>query len=396
MSSSKERTVYILTVIFSVIYLFAAHRTAVAHLGDLTGEDAAQFLKAKVISITERSENDIGIEGLENSTEINIEFEAKITDGQRKGETVTAYQNLSPLIPIDYKEVEKNDRVLLIDTEIYGFTGEAQHEWYFAEYIRIDKIILLGVLFFICLIIFGRKKGLSTVLSLVFTCVAVFAAFIPAILSGHNIYLWSIMTCAFIILMTLLLVNGANEMSLSAGLGCLGGVLLSGLLTSVMGSIIKLTGYMDEHSIYLMYLNEDRPIDLRAIIFGAIIVGAVGAIMDVAVNIAASLHEIYVKVPSSTPVSLFRSGLTIGRDIMGTMSNTLVLAYIGSSLCSVLLIVAYNGASLDYLFNRETIIVELLQALVGSFGMLLTIPLTAFFSGVLYPKRRIRGRTTES
>ena len=154
-----------------------------------------------------------------------------------------------------------------------------------------------------------------------------------------------------------------------------------------MDNIIKLTGYVDENSVYLVYLNEENPIDLKAIIFSSIIIGAIGAIMDVAVDISVALKEIADKVKDSSFHSIVKSGLTIGRDILGTMSTTLILAYIGSSLSVVLLLVAYNS-SLTYLFNREMIVVEILQALVGSLGILFTIPLTSIICGILYTRNK--------
>ena len=209
-----------------------------------------------------------------------------------------------------------------------------------------------------------------------------FVTLIPAILNGKNIYFWSIITCIFITVMTLLLVNGANIKSLSAGIGCVCGVLVSGLIVLMIRGSIKLTGLLEEEWVYLHTLNPDKPIDLKAVIFAMIIVGAVGAVMDVAMSIASSLYEIHEKSPALSSRELLKSGLTIGRDIMGTMANTLVLAYIGSSLTCVLLLVSYS-ANVTQIVNRELVTVEILQALAGSLGILSALPLTAAVSTFL-------------
>ena len=133
-------------------------------------------------------------------------------------------------------------------------------------------------------------------------------------------------------------------------------------------------------------MNPENPIDLKAIIFGAIVIGAMGAIMDVAMSISSALYEMREKYAATNFTQLFSSGMTIGRDIMGTMANTLVLAYIGGSLSIVLLLITYSSSVLD-LLNREMVIVEMLQAIVGSMGILLTLPLTAFVAGILYSKK---------
>ena len=104
------------------------------------------------------------------------------------------------------------------------------------------------------------------------------------------------------------------------------------------------------------------------------------------VNIAAALHEVASKIEKPSFRELFKSGVTISRDIIGTMSNTLILAYIGSSLCSVLLIIYNNSFSMTNLFNKENIIVELLKIIVGSFGILSALPLTSAISAIFYSK----------
>lgn len=119
---------------------------------------------------------------------------------------------------------------------------------------------------------------------------------------------------------------------------------VSGLLTVVMDSIIRLTGWLEEDSINLYMLNPHGHIDLKAIIFASIIIGAIGAIMDVAMSVASALYELKVNLPNASAKDLYRSGITIGRDMMGTMANTLVLAYIGSSLSMTLLMIAYTSS----------------------------------------------------
>ena len=148
-----------------------------------------------------------------------------------------------------------------------------------------------------------------------------------------------------------------------------------------MDGVLKLTGYVDENSIYLKQLN--MAIDLKAIIFAGILIGAVGAIMDVSIDIASSLSEVSSKMEKPSFGEIVKSGFNIGKDIMGTMTNTLILAYIGSSL-SIVLLLTSSSHSLVYLFNLEMITVEILQAVVGSIGILTTIPLTSIIAAGLY------------
>jgi uncharacterized membrane protein len=154
-----------------------------------------------------------------------------------------------------------------------------------------------------------------------------------------------------------------------------------------MDKVLFLSGIVDEHSRYIANLPVEIPINLKAIIFAGIIIGAMGAIMDVAMSISSSLWEVKEKAGSIDFKTLFRSGLTIGRDIMGSMANTLILAYIGTSLSVVLILSVYSSSFLS-LFNTEMIVVEILQALAGSLGLLFALPLTAFFCSVFYLRKK--------
>ena len=164
---------------------------------------------------------------------------------------------------------------------------------------------------------------------------------------------------------------------------------MAAILEVLFSHILQLTGIIDEHSIYLGYLDSGVVIDLKSLIFGMIVVGAMGAVMDVAMDISSALHELHYRAPDLSFGELYKSGITIGRDVMGTMANTLVLAYIGSSLCTILLLITYSS-SLRELFNRENIIVELLQALIGSSAILLTMPLTSAICSFLYTNKSFR------
>ena len=304
--------------------------------------------------------------------ERKINFSAEIIKGENKGKSVDAVQIIDNVYSVGTIPVEKGDELFLYSSEENGKTF-----WYAGEYYRSGKIGLLGIFFCLAVILFGKKKGFNTILSLFFTCAAIFAVFVPSILSGKNPYIFSCLTCLYTIIVTLALVDGYSKKSFSAAFGCMGGVLLAGFATVLMGSFMKMTGFLDDDSLYVYLMNPDKPIDLNAILFSANIIGALGATMDVSMSISSSLFELKEKAPNLSFKEVFYSGIKIGQDIMGTMANTLVLAYIGSSLSTVLLFVSYQSSLLQ-LLNREIIIAELLQALSGSVGILLTIPISTF------------------
>lgn len=373
----KERIVLAVALIVSILYIFIGNKMAMKNNKFFEDNTKLDYPKAEVTRILERTETPLNIEGLENQYNTDITFEAQITSGEHKDELVIAVQNISTYVTGTVDEVKAGDKVLLFNETTY----DNESKWYFVEYSRTSAIIVLGVLFFGLILIFGKTKGVKTIISLVITCLSIFLVFIPAVLGGQNIYFWTILTCAVITFSTVMIVYGYSKKTLATALGCIGGVLVAGLLTLIMNGALKLTGFVDEDAIYLNQLNAS--IDLKAIIFGGILIGALGAIMDVSIDIASSLSEVSAKLEKPDFKTIIKSGFNIGKDIMGTMTNTLILAYIGSSLSVVLLLTASNN-SFAYLFNLEMIVVEILQALVGSIGILTTIPLTSVVCAGLY------------
>lgn len=374
----KEKIVFISAIIISIIYIVIANRVAMKNNKFFKDALKTDYPKAKITRVMETKVTPFQIDGLSDQFNKDIIFEARMLSGKDKGTSVIATQNISSYITGTIEEVKEGDVVLLYNGTTNDGTGT---NWYFVEYSRTTAIIVLGAIFLALILLFGKFKGVKTIIALVTTCLAIFIAYIPAILGGQNIYAWTIVTCAFITFSTVLIVYGYSKKTISTALGCIGGVLVAGLLTLIMNGLLKLTGFVDENAIYLYQLNES--IDLKAIIFGGILIGAIGAIMDVSIDISSSLFEVADKMEKPDFKTIMKSGFNIGKDIMGTMTNTLILAYIGSSLSEVLLLTASNN-SLSRVMNLEMIVVEMLQALVGSIGLLTTIPLTSLACAVLY------------
>jgi len=371
---------YALIVVFAMLFLFFGNMIASRNMiiGTMPEEFRPIVERARVAQILDVLEDDVDFfwGGLLTKT---ILFEAELMSGDERGRIVRAWQ----AIPEEFfgieTPVEDGDRILIT---------QQGDEWYFENHIRANYIIFLGAAFIALLLIFGRTKGLSTLLSLGFTCVAVFAVFIPAILSGMNIYLSAIIVCTFIVVITLFLLNGVNKKSIAAIIGCLGGVLAAGLLTLLMNNLMRLTGLTGQETIQLVWLTTENPIDLNALIFAGILIGAVGAIMDVALSLSSALHELKLNAKDMSFIQLYKSGITIGKDVIGATTNTLVLAYIGGSL-TVILLMTTQTFSANELFNSQYVIVEFMQALIGTMGLILAMPLTALVCAALFTGKKV-------
>ncbi len=380
----SKQTVYQITAVFVSALLILFANLYVADGGSIfKGEMEGETVRCEVIRVIDTKTQNVSGE----NEFVTVHFKARALNTDLRGKTLDVIQDIDKTYVFSPKEVEQGDKIL-----VESYTQNAEKHYYFGDYVRITPLLWLLIIFCILIIVFSRMQGLKTVISLGFTCLSVFVVLIPAILNGHNIYLWSILVCVFMTVMTLCIISGFNVKALCAGIGCICGVLCAGLVVLISDVFLKMTGLLEEESVYLVQLYPDNPINLKAIIFAMIIVGAVGAVMDVSMSISSSLYELKLKSPDITPTELMKSGFTIGRDMMGTMANTLVLAYIGSSLTSVLLLVSYN-ANLEQVLNKEMIVAEILQALAGSLGMLLTLPLTSAVCAAIYFRIKKEGKS---
>jgi len=375
--------VWTMTFVISFALLYFGNKIVSDGL-DTFQSEGAYTVKAMVDHLESVEQDDYAMSEDLVYTNTSQYFYAKALNGSFKGEMLLAVQtsdNYTSSNP--EKTIEPGDKVILYN---YG-TKEGAADWVFGGYARFEPVFILLIVFCGLLILFGKTKGINTIVSLTFTVLAVFAVFVPSVLAGYNIYVMSILTCVYTIVMTLIITNGVSQKSFTTILGCTFGVLLAAILELLFDRIMQLTGVLDEHSIYLQYLSSGVEINLRALIFAMVVIGAMGAVMDVAMDISSALAEVHHHAPQLSFMELVKSGLTIGRDVMGTMANTLVLAYIGSSLCSILLLITYS-TSLMELLNRESIAVEIMQSLIGSTAILLTIPLTSLVCAFLYTREK--------
>lgn len=383
----QDVLLWLLVLFISFFCLFLGHHLVTHHLDILRPQHP--MAKAMVVEVLETDKKEAVASEMAGETKI-INFRAKLLESGMEGQIIESKQYLDPMfIGSNFiKIVEKGDKVYLSSPKEMGSTGDM--DWHFTDYYRLDKIFVLLAVFALLLLVIGRIKGLSTLVSLAFTFGFVFFVFVPAVMSGRNIYVWAVITCIYVISMTLLLIHGFSQKTLVTLLSCVLGTLLAAAISFYMKKSLALTGMIDEDATYLLLLNKENPLDLTAIIFSTIIIGAMGAIMDVAMDISASLHELHKNAPNLSMRDMAYSGMNIGCDVVGTMANTLVLAYIGSSLAGIILLIASSN-SLTHLLNREVLIVEMLQAVVGSLAILLTMPISVLMSCLIYhhwPKRR--------
>jgi uncharacterized membrane protein len=205
--------------------------------------------------------------------------------------------------------------------------------------------------------------------------------FLPAILSRYNVYLFLAISCLYIIVTSLLITYGYNKKTLSAGLGIISGIIVAVIIMFVSERLLYITGLSSD----LFFLNASsttNQLDIKSIIFSIIIIASLGAIMDVGISIASAIYELKQHNNNLSFLDLVKAGNNIGKDITGTMVNTLILAFIGSSFINMIMLLSYERNILVAI-NREDFILELFQPLIGSFGIIVTIPITVLISSFI-------------
>lgn len=328
-----------------------------------------ESFKAKVIEAGGSYERDNGSGGKETVQDVKV----KILEGKNKDEkfstTYVLTYDLDNKI-IGYKLREGN-------TVFVNFSEEnGKVKVSIQDIVRQNYLIGLVIFFFASIILIGRKKGLKSIIGLVITVLAIFFILVATIFKGYNAILVSIGTSFLIIVLTFAIIGGWNKKTFSAALGTLGGVVLAGVIASITGYLAQLSGAGKEEAIMLSVASKDVVFNFRELLFAEIIVSALGACMDVGMSISSSLSELKMKNPSMTGKELFKSGMNIGGDMIGTMTNTLILSFIGSSLVLVLL---YMSSSVKFtdVINIEAIATEAVCAIAGSIGIVYTVPITA-------------------
>ena len=311
------------------------------------------------------------------------ELELRILSGEHKDEIMTVTNYMSALFNVD---VQQGDRIIVrIMTDENGS--------YYASVFNYDRGIVLGgflLVFFVLLAALGGKKGLGALAGLLLTLGCIWFILIPCLLRGVPAIPVTIAVSAVSAAAGLIFLNGYSKKTFCAVCGCVGGVLAAGIAAAVAGTLSPMNGFNMQEAENLILYGADEGLKVSGLLVCGVLISALGAVMDVALGIASSVCEMKKQNPDASAGSLFRSGMQIGKDAMGTMANTLILAFAGSSLNMLILVQTYDIPFLQ-LINTDSIALEVVQSVAGSVGILLTVPLVAFISARLMARRKKAG-----
>jgi len=307
----------------------------------------------------------------------NIGFQAlkiEILEGQFKGEIVKATNNLLGQLEID--EMYEPGNIIIAGLQVKD--NQIRNAVAVSLYRQGNEALLFG-LFVLLLILFARFIGLRALLSFVGSLYIIWTFLLPGLLKGYHPMLLSSLILALLTFVIIFSIAGFTKKGLSAFIGTLSGLFITIAITYFFGSRFGLMGMTASYAQTLAFSGH-LDLNMRDIFYAAIIIGASGAAMDIAMDVAASMQEVKDKKPEITITELIQSGFTVGSAVIGTMTTTLLLAYSGGYLTLLMLFVSKNS-SLVRILNLKVVAAEIMRTLIGSIGLVLVAPITAIVAG---------------
>lgn len=305
----------------------------------------------------------------------------KILEGRFKGETADAVNMLSGSLESD-KIFEKGD----VAQVVVSYNEDGILSVTMTDHFRMGAELLLAGMFVLLLVLFAGRTGLRAVYSFIITILSIWKIMVPAFLRGINPIWCGILITVFLTVLIIFLVYGWDRRTLAASSGALLGVLVTCVIGCIFTDLFKIHGAVMAYSETLLYAGY-QDLNLTRIFMSGIFIGASGAMMDLAVDITSAVQEVIRKKPEIGWKEAAGSGMNVGRAAMGTMTTTLLLAYSGGYIALLMTFMA-QGTPIDHIFNYKYVAAEILDTVVGSFGLVTVAPFTALTSAVLLTRRR--------
>lgn len=341
----------------------------------LTSAQKRLFAVAKVTDIlSDNATPDTWTEGRRIGMQ---ELEVMVLTGEHKGSVLETINYLNAYYNVDAK---LGTRVIVrLD---YNDAGEL-YVVSISNYDRSSILMIALIAFAIFMILIGGKQGARTLFGLLFTLLNLWYILIPLVLKGVSPVLATILIATYTSAGVLLMLTGYTKKTLCALLGCVGGVVTAGIFAWVITKLTPMNGFNMSEAEELVVRASDSPIKISGLLISAILLSTLGALMDTSMSIASALHEVYDLNPSISRKQIFRSGMNIGRDAMGTMANTLILAFVGSAFNLLILFQVYKYPLIQIL-NSDMMAIEILQGIAGSIGIIATTPLVAALCAIIF------------
>ena len=362
--------IYFLLVCVFAVFVIRLNQVEKTELVVRTGQT---FEKAKVVKILQDNLEENGTRVGEQKVRVHM------LTGVRKGEELDITSSSGYLFGAACKPGMK----VIVMQSVAGDSTVASV--YTQD--RESVIYIFALIYLLALCMIGGKQGIKGCLGLVFTFFCVIFVYLPLVYLKYSPFWTAVFVCFITTLVTMYLIGGPTRKTCAATLGTLAGVVLAGISAWCFSQASGISGYNVSDIETLMTLWNTNRIQVGGLLFSGLLISCLGAVMDVAMSISSAIDEIYKQNSSLTRTELFKAGLRVGRDMMGTDSNTLILAFAGSSVSTLLLDYAYD-LPYQQIINSNNIGIAIMQGLAGSFGIVLSVPFTVLICTVLFHKNK--------
>lgn len=350
---------------------------------DGSSVETLEYETAVVTSIiAEEWTRDPYVENVHVGTQV---LEVKILSGQYEGRTFTTVNNMSK--SFDKYATVGTRLVVYVKTDLSADAQvqQADPSITIMNYDRSIIIYILAAVFIVVTILVGGKVGARSIITLAFTLACVILILVPLLLRGYNPIWLTLVICIYVTVISFVLLDGVSKKTMSAILGTILGFVIAACFAKIAGAFARIDGLeynMSETDSLIQAQYQGTPIAIRGIFVSGIVIAALGAVMDVAMSISSAINELKTVNASLKSQQLFKSGMNIGRDAVGTMTNTLILAFTGGALVEMILINLYDW---DYraIINSDFMTAEIITGIAGSIGLILAVPVTALVASML-------------
>lgn len=365
----------LIIVFFVVILYYANYDRPVYQSSDTSG---IEYEVGKVIKVL--NDNKVVDEKTDHIWRGSMDLQIEILSGRYQGQIAETTNYFSSLYNV---RVLEGDKVSIrIDT-----IGKNEYEVSIYNYYRVPQMIGSVIIFILLLILIGGKKGARSVLGLLFTLICFIWILLPLALKGYSALIVTILLILICNFVCFILIDGVQMKTIIATIGSICGVLVGAIFSIGSQLAMSVTTYQMDEAETLLLITSTTRLQLKDLFLCGILIACMGAVMDVAMSITSAVAEVHQVNPNLGKKELFRSGMNIGKDAMGTMSNTLILAFVGNSFNMMLMIYSY-GIGFQQLMNTDFIAVEMIRSIAGSIGIICTVPIVALIAAFSYGRKK--------
>ncbi len=335
-----------------------------------------EYVQAKVLSVEERGTQQDTLGETDRVTDYRVRLES----GSEKGEEIRIEGSVYGANGTE-RSIGVGDRVVVVKSA--QLDGGVR--WYMADNYRLPALFWMTLGFFVLAVVFGGVRGFTSILGLAASVYIILGYVVPRILGGGNPFAATLIGTFGIAAVSLYLAHGFNKRTSVAFVGTIITLALSAFAAALAVSIARMNGMGDEHALYLQ--NGDfGAIDLRGLLLGGIMLGVLGVLDDITTAQSAVVDELKRANPSLPFKELYKRGLSVGREHIASLVNTLFLAYAGASLPLFMLFTVYRDQPVWFLLNSEVISEEIVRTLVGSVCLILAVPITTALAAAIFGK----------